>query len=272
MLTQTLPVNELEYHEAEYWSAFYQKAGLALQRKFGFAAYPLNGTVCMAAPGMDILAFNRAIGTGINFPVTRHHLKEIIEFYRICGSSRFFLQLSPPVLTSGVNELLDSAGFSYYNNWCKYHKEITGHQEVPASDLTVAQVQPHETGLFSDIIKSSFQFEYDIKNLLASTYGMPGWHYYFAKDGSRPVAAASMFIKGDHALLTLAGTLPEARNRGSQNLLIATRINKAIVSGCRYVSSETAEDTPEKPSPSSRNMQRAGFSLAYLRPNYLYQF
>jgi hypothetical protein len=91
-------------------------------------------------------------------------------------------------------------------------------------------------------------------------------------DNNRPVAAASMSIYGDHALLTLGGTLPEARNCGAQNLLIVTRINDAIDLGCRIISTETAEDKPEKPSPSFRNMKRAGFSLAYLRQNFICQF
>jgi hypothetical protein len=32
---------------------------------------------------------------------------------------------------------------------------------------------------------------------------------------------------------------------------------------------ETAEDTPERPNPSDRNMLRAGFRLAYLRDNVM---
>lgn len=68
---------------------------------------------------------------------------------------------------------------------------------------------------------------------------------YFVLAGERPVAAASMFINGDYAQLAIAATLPEARNQGAHNLLIAVRINKAIVQGCQEISAETAEDTPE---------------------------
>jgi hypothetical protein len=33
---------------------------------------------------------------------------------------------------------------------------------------------------------------------------------------------------------------------------------------------ETAEEKPDKPVASYRNMRRMGFEIAYLRPNYIY--
>ena len=144
MLTQTLSVHRLEQNEANCFSAYYQNAGLELQKEFGLSIYHLNGAVCLAAPGMDILMFNRVIGAGLNTPLTRHQLKEIIHFYRISGSPRFFLQLSPDVITPTILEFLESNGFRHYNNWSKYYKELYGHQQVPESNFTVARVQPYE--------------------------------------------------------------------------------------------------------------------------------
>jgi hypothetical protein len=40
--------------------------------------------------------------------------------------------------------------------------------------------------------------------------------------------------------------------------------------GCRWVSVETAEQTPEREAPSFRNLTRLGFTVAYRRPNYLW--
>jgi len=47
-------------------------------------------------------------------------------------------------------------------------------------------------------------------------------------------------------------------------------MNDALTAGCKYVVEETAEDKPDKPSASNRNMYRFGFKLAYTRPNYIY--
>jgi len=42
--------------------------------------------------------------------------------------------------------------------------------------------------------------------------------------------------------------------------------------GCRHLIVETAEDRPEKPGISCRNVQKMGFEIAHLRPNWLYTF
>jgi hypothetical protein len=272
MITNTLPIKELELHEARYWSSLYLNAGSSLQMKLGLNVEQFDDAVFIAASKMDVLAFNRVIGSGLSNTLTREQLGHIIGFYREHEVSRFFLQLCPDVLSPDILELLIDTGFAYYNNWCKHIREIDKYLPLHDTDLSVVKVQPDHVDIFTRIMNESFDFGYELEDLVASTYGHPECHFYLVKDENRPVAAASMSVYGEHALLTLGGTLPEARNRGAQSLLIATRINDAIDLGCRVISTETAEDRPEKPSPSFRNMKRAGFSLAYLRPNFIYQF
>jgi hypothetical protein len=50
---------------------------------------------------------------------------------------------------------------------------------------------------------------------------------------------------------------------------VPRRIRGAAVLGCTWVASETAEETPERPNPSYRNMRRAGFEVVYMRENYV---
>lgn len=72
--------------------------------------------------------------------------------------------------------------------------------------------------------------------------------------------------------MAIAATLPEFRGRGAQSVLLARRMEAARQLGCRYAVVETAAEQPGKVVQSYRNVQRLGFQLAYLRPNYLYQF
>ena len=74
---------------------------------------------------------------------------------------------------------------------------------------------------------------------------------------------------GTHIAFAYAAVLPEARGKGIQAALIATRIRAARESGCTWISMETAEETLEKPSYSFRNARKMGFETMYLRPNYL---
>ena len=42
-----------------------------------------------------------------------------------------------------------------------------------------------------------------------------------------------------------------------------------MTTGCRWFVTETGEDLPDRPNPSFRNMMRAGFHVAYHRPNFM---
>lgn len=55
-----------------------------------------------------------------------------------------------------------------------------------------------------------------------------------------------------------ASTRPEFRRRGVQSALIAQRLQAAYAQGCRLAYAKTSPG-----SDSQRNLQRAGFELAY---------
>ena len=81
------------------------------------------------------------------------------------------------------------------------------------------------------------------------------------------MSAGATFVTADVAWLGFGATLESHRGRGGQSAMFARRLADARIAGCRLAITETGEDTPEEPNPSYRNMLRAGFELAYLRPN-----
>ena len=48
------------------------------------------------------------------------------------------------------------------------------------------------------------------------------------------------------------------------------RLRDAAALGCRWAVTETGRDTAEQSNASYRNMRRAGFDLAYLRRDYVF--
>jgi len=76
--------------------------------------------------------------------------------------------------------------------------------------------------------------------------GRANWHHYMAWDGEAPAAVAALFIRDGAGWLGDGAAL-----------------------GCRWFATETGQDWPDKPNPSFHNMQRAGFAVAYQRPNYM---
>lgn len=81
------------------------------------------------------------------------------------------------------------------------------------------------------------------------------------------MAAAALFVWNALGWMGYGCTLRDWRRRGGQGALIAQRIAEAAALGCRWVVTETGQETA-----SYRNMRRAGLEVAYLRSNYLVAF
>jgi GNAT superfamily N-acetyltransferase len=89
-----------------------------------------------------------------------------------------------------------------------------------------------------------------------------------ACDGDTPVAAGTLFVRGDVASLAGGATLPSHQRRGAQGALLAERIEIARHEGCRFVTSETGVIRRGEPNHSYRNMVRVGLRPVYLRHNF----
>ena len=82
------------------------------------------------------------------------------------------------------------------------------------------------------------------------------------------MAGGALFVDGDQAWLGLGATLPEARGRGAQSALLAERIRLAAEAGSTTVTTETGVREDGRPERSYRNILRAGFEEAFVRPNW----
>ena len=98
--------------------------------------------------------------------------------------------------------------------------------------------------------------------------GREGWRCYVARVDGAAQACAAMLVDGDIAELGIAATLEPARGQGCQLALLHRRIADAVEAGCRLLFVETGERAEDRPAGSYRNILRAGFEEAYLRPNW----
>jgi hypothetical protein len=87
--------------------------------------------------------------------------------------------------------------------------------------------------------------------------------HYMVEDGATPVGTGSMGIVDGVALLAGASTIPAARGRGAQALLLATRLRDARTRGC-----DVAMMVANVGSQSQRNAERNGFRVAYTRTKW----
>ncbi len=256
-----------EHVDAQHAAALYRTASPAVERAAGVQLRHVGGAVVAIAARIDVLSFNRAIGLGMGEPATESQIDEITRVYRAAGSPRFFIQVSPAARPAGIPDWLTARGFVHHNNWMKLWRDASPPPD-PATELAIVRIGTERAADFAGIVGTAFQFPAPLQDWLAESVGHADTLHYLALDGDRPVGAASVFFTGEAGHLSWAATLPEARKRGAQSALIAARLRDGIARGCRWFVSETAEDTPEQPNPSSHNLRRMGFGLLYLRPNY----
>ena len=134
----------------------------------------------------------------------------------------------------------------------------------------IVELEPGEGEDFGAIVAAGFELPAWAGPLYADLPGRAGWRCYAALLDGRPAACAAMLADevDGVAEFGLAATLEQARGRGCQLALLRRRIVDAAAAGCQTLFVETGERIPDRPAGSYRNILRAGFEEAYLRPNW----
>jgi hypothetical protein len=150
--------------------------------------------------------------------------------------------------------------------WAKF---IRDNRAAPASatSLAVREVDAGHGGAFGAAAAQGFGMPPAMGDWLAALAGRPRWRCFVGFDGDRPAAAGALFIDGASAWLGVGATVGSHRKRGAHSAILAARIKAAIDSGCTVLTTETGIPHPGEAAPSYANIERAGFTVAYPRPN-----
>lgn len=214
----------------------------------------------------NVLAKNRILGFGLDPGDDDEALHRLIGAIESARPPRYMVQVSPAA--TGLAERLAARGFTHLNHWVKLHR-CAEPIEVEHPDIGVERIEAAHAIAWATVLEHAFGHGDANIAWQASPVGRPGWIHYLAWIEESPVGCAAMFVQGETALFSFAGTLAPWRGRGVQSALIARRMRDAAAMGCTDVIVETAEDLPEKPAPSFRNLRRLGFEVLYLRPNWV---
>lgn len=262
-------IGQLERIEIEAWSDLFAAASDQTIQECGLRLLTDNFICASIVSKMDVLALNRVIGLGMTVPATENSLMNLRAEYARYRVPRFFVQLCPAAEPALIKSWLLNNGFKHYNNWVKLYRGVEPLTPVK-TDLEIERIGKSEADSFAHILTVSFDWPRIQKPWIAQTVGRPGWRHYLAYDKSKPVATGAIYINGQFGWIDFASTLPGYRGRGAQGALVERRIRDAAELGCKWLTVETAEETPIRSAPSFRNMRRYGFEVAYIRPNYIY--
>ena len=221
-----------------------------LAEKMGKSVKKVGGAVATVTLNVDLPLFNRVIGLGIEEPATEEMVDEIVALYKP-GGVRFIVHVSPAAQPVEIPAWLEARGLERGDRWAKFYRSVESLPEVD-TELRVEEIGEEEGDTFMEVGFKGFGIPEHfalVKPWLSVNIGREGWRHYLAYDGEVPVGLGILFVKGEVGSLLGASTIPEYRNRGAQGALMVRRIRDAAEMGCRWVITETGEETPEKPNP-----------------------
>jgi len=259
-----------EFGESEAWANFYLCAPTRLVRKFRLEAKRFGSVWVTTIPKVRGTLFNRIIGLGVREVVTESMLDDCIAVLQNAGCKNFMAQICPLAKPLQLPGWLEQRGFVRAGNVAKVYR---GNEPAPImpTDLRVESIGKEHADAFADVVLSAHYWPAKLHTLVNGNVGKPGWYHYIAFDREQPVSAAAMFVTNEVGCLGFGSTVKSHRQRGGQSAMFARRIKDGLALGCKWFVSDTAEDRPESPIQSYQNAIRAGFKLAYLRPNYIHQ-
>jgi GNAT superfamily N-acetyltransferase len=259
----------LEETEATAWADVLSAAPAASQAALGMSVELCAGCAVLRTPKLDVPLLNRVIGLGARGPVSNETVRAILESFQTAGIERYFVHC-PPWAEGLKSQLQDNGLLRYHRSWAKFAR---GREPVAdaRTELSLRAATTDDAEAFGKVFAKGFVLPMATAPIFAALVGRPRWHAYVALEGPRIGGAGLLFVDGTMAYLCGATTLPAFRKRGVQAALMARRLEHALDLGCDTISTETGEPVPGDPQHSYRNMQKAGFRVAYVRENYVPQ-
>jgi len=132
-----------------------------------------------------------------------------------------------------------------------------------ASAVTVRKVTKADADVYARTSAEGWRqdghadFMYELQRANAESQAID---LFLAELEGRPIATAALVLQDGVALLAGASTVPDGRNRGAQNALLAARLRHGTAQGC-----DVAMMGALPGSGSQRNAERNGFRIAYTR-------
>lgn len=132
----------------------------------------------------------------------------------------------------------------------------------PTCGLVVEPVRDDQLDGAIEVLLAGYEVGAEVARLIEAEHRDPRVQLLAVYGNGRPIAVAAISIHGKVAVLGGAATLPEARGRGAQGMLLRARLTMANEAGCTLATATAAAG-----STSLRNLARAGFEI-HQRPAF----
>lgn len=193
--------------------------------------------------------------------LTKADLDEALAAARRLDRPGMYIWLAPWAWNEEVEAMLTSAGAAL----CPWVEHLALARAAGA--CTVERLAPFEVRAMSSadgdevmeiVRRCEPWYSLTAVRTVEEMLRLGGFEFHAALEGGEPAALGLMALDGDWAYLFAAATAPEARRRGAQTALIASRVERAAALGSKWCSCETNTAVAT----SLNNLHRVGFADA----------
>lgn len=266
---QTL-TNRLEANELAAYRSIYQAPSADVARQLGFGCADYEGALLIWNRAAPTFLFNRVLALGVFQSATEGQIDGILARCQH-EQARCDFQLTPGALPNDLASRLTARGLRPSTPWLAHYRLMSDGPPSAAAlpGYRIERVTPATTAAWADALLAGWGIPaWAAAGGLAVTLPIaasPDWICYAAihEATGATVGGGQLFFANGIARLYGDGVRPEHQRRGIQAALIAERLVEAQRRGCDLTCSLTLPDHSAQ-----RNMERAGFKIAYTRPNY----
>lgn len=232
--------------------------------------------VALVTARVDYPFFNRVYLRTRGRGAAAEDVRALLAEHRSAGLRQFFVHVHPADEQCFAEELQRAELVRYPRSWVKlagrlphYPTSTESPSVAPGGALpAVETLRQRDAGAFAELFEVGFALPSDLRPVFESVIGTPGFHAIGARVHGVLAAVGLLYVAEQVAYLAGGVTLPDYRQRGLQNRLVAARVRLAEALGCHWIVSETGEEKPGQPQHSFRNMQRHGLAIVAVRHNY----
>lgn len=206
----------------------------------------------------------QTFGLGIFEETTAEHLDQLEAFFTERGAPVFH-EVSP-MADASLLSLLGERGYRPIELTSVMYRELGGDLPAPRSfEIETRVADESDADVWAATAAAGWATEFEglsefMFRIGRITSRTEGGKPFLAELDGKPIAAGGFGIYGDVCILAGATTVPEYRNRGAQNALLAARLRYAVENGCGLAMMGAAPG-----SQSQKNAQKNGFNIAYTR-------
>lgn len=261
LFTDLALARRLELHEG-FGIATSTKTLRRLQPDGGSTFERVAGAYCIFAGAASPIS--RAIGLGMNGAASRADIEQVEEFYR---SRQALVQIDLcPLADASLKALLNERGYQvgeFNNVWFRTLEDYEG-AGAPASGVSVREAKAADGDTWIRAVSGGFTEREDLTaddlEIATVFFNDPEARCFLSSVDGQAAGGGAMFVHEGIAAFFSGSTLPTARGRGAQTALLHARLQAARDAGCDLALVKTVPGNA-----SQRNVQRAGFHLAYTK-------